>query len=155
MESEQHAARENARTPMHWTNETNAGFTKSEPWIELNPNFATGVNVADQEKEDYSVLNYFRKMTKIRKENPTLIYGSYELLHPENEEIYAYLRHSEEDRFLVILSFANETVTYSLPGHVTYNRITKVISNNKILDESIYKEFMLSPYQAVVYRLEN
>ncbi|MEM7086512.1 MAG: alpha-glucosidase [Bacteroidota bacterium] len=155
MESEQHAARENARTPMHWDGQLNAGFTNGEPWIKLNPNYKEGVTVADQENEPYSILNYFRKMTKIRKQHPTLIYGAYELLHPEHEEVYAYLRHSKEERFLVLLSFAKETLTYSLPGHVTYNRITKVISNNKILDESIYKEFMLAPYQAIVYRLEN
>ena len=155
MESEQDAARENARTPMHWDSSSNAGFSEGTPWIRLNPNFTTGVNVADQESEAYSVLNYFRKMTRIRKAHPALTYGAYELLHPDNEEVYAYVRSLEAVRFLILLSFSPKTVTYALPKHVTYNRITKVISNDKILDDTIYKEFMLAPYQAIVYRLEN
>jgi len=155
MESEQHAARENARTPMHWSAEEQAGFTSGTPWIRLNPNYASGVNVADQEGEQYSVLNYFRKMVTVRKQYPTLVYGAYTLLDPEDESIYAYLRTRGEQCFLVLLNFSTETVHYTLPPTVNYNRKIKIISNGLILDDQTYKEFLLGAWQAVVYRLED
>lgn len=154
MESEQHAARENARTPMQWENANQAGFTNGTPWIRIHSNHEDGVNVADQEKEKYSVLNYFRSMTAIRKKHLALVYGTYEILHPEHEEIYAYTRTLGTDVFLILLNFSRETISYTLPAHISYNRIKKVISNDLILDDQTYKEFMLRGYQAVVYQLE-
>ncbi len=155
MESEKHAARENARTPMHWDASQHGGFTTGEPWIRLNPNYASGVNVASQEVEEYSILHYFRKITTVRKSNLALVYGDYECLHPEHEEVYAYTRTLGGECFLILLNFSDVTVTYSLPSHIQYNRKTKIISNDLILDDQTYKEFMLGAWQAVVYKLEN
>ncbi|WP_299209425.1 alpha-glucosidase [uncultured Dokdonia sp.] len=155
MQSEQHAARENARTPMHWDATPNAGFTKATPWIRLNPNYSDGISVAHQEEEDHSVLSYFRKMTAVRKSNVALVYGVYKCLDPDHEQIYAYTRTLGENRFLILLNFSEDTVTYTLPHHITYNRKEKVISNTLILDDKTYREFMLSGWQAVVYRLED
>jgi len=155
MQSEQHAARENARTPMHWDATPNAGFTKATPWIRLNPNYSDGISVAHQEEEDHSVLSYFRKMTAVRKSNVALVYGVYKCLDPDHEQIYAYTRTLGENRFLILLNFSEDTVTYTLPHHITYNRKEKVISNTLILDDKTYREFKLSGWQAVVYRLED
>lgn len=155
MESEQHAARENARTPMHWDTSPNAGFTSGIPWIRVNPNYHDKVSVAYQEEEEYSILSYFRKITAVRKSNLALVYGDYECLHPEHEQIYAYTRTLGTDRFLVLLNFSDDTETYVLPHHITYNRKVKVISNALILDDQTYKEFMLGAWQAVVYKLED
>ncbi len=155
MESEQHAARENARTPMHWDATANAGFTNATPWIHLNPNYQEGVSVAHQEEEDYSVLSYFRKITAVRKSNPALVYGTYECLDPDHEHIYAYTRTLGADRFLILLNFSDNTVNYTIPPHITYNRKVKVISNGLILDDQTYREFMLGAWQAVVYKIED
>ena len=152
--SEQHAARENARTPMHWDTSKNAGFTSGEPWIRLNPNFKDGVSVAEQENEDYSVLSYFKRITQIRKSHLTLIYGEYDCLDPQDESIYAYTRTLNDSRFLILLNFSDDTVNYALPHHISYNRKVKIISNSKVLDDKTYKEFMLSAWQAIVYKLE-
>lgn len=155
MESEQHAARENARTPMHWDATPNAGFTKATPWIGINPNYQDGVSVAYQEEEEYSVLSYFRKITMVRKSTPALVYGAYECLDPDHEQIYAYTRTLGADRFLILLNFSDDTVNYTVPPHITYNRKVKVISNTRILDDKTYREFMLGAWQAVVYKIEN
>jgi oligo-1,6-glucosidase len=155
MESEQHTARENARTPMHWDESPNAGFSNGAPWIQLNPNFSIGINVAAQESEAYSVLSYFRNMTEIRTHNPALIYGNYECLHQDHMEIYAYVRTLEDQRFLILLNFSNEITTYNLPYHIKYNRIIKILSNDLILDDQTFREFMLKPWQAILYKLEN
>lgn len=155
MESEQHAARENARTPMHWDTSNQGGFTSGTPWIRMNPNYTQGVTVADQEQDQYSILKYFRKITAVRKQHKGLVYGDYKLLDPENEAVYAYTRTWGSERYLVLLNFSTETTLFIVPAHINYNRKVKLISNNKILDDQTYKEFLLSAYQAVVYRLED
>ena len=154
MDNEQHTARENARTPMQWDSSSQAGFTTSKPWIRLNSSYKKGINVAYQEQENYSILSYFRKITALRKSNPSLVYGDYECLNPEHEQVYAYTRTQEAQRLLILLNFSNETVHFSLPKHINYNRKVKLISNSLILDDQTYKEFMLSAWQAIVYRLE-
>jgi len=154
MNSEKHAARENARTPMQWDSSGNAGFTGGKPWIRLHPNYAHGVNVASQEKQDFSILSYFKKAIALRKSNKALIYGDYECLHPEHEQVYGYTRNLNDQRFLILLNFSDTSTTFLLPPHINYNRKVKVLSNCKILDDKTYKEFMLAPWQAVVYKLE-
>ncbi|RMB56237.1 alpha-glucosidase [Dokdonia sinensis] len=155
MESEQHAARENARTPMQWDDTINAGFTNSEPWIKLNPDYKDGVNVKSQEKDKYSILNYFRKITELRKKNKVLVYGDYHCIYPEHDKVYAYTRTLEAERFLILLNFSDEIERFTLPVNITYNRKIKLISNDKILDDKTFKEFALRPWQAVVYKLEH
>lgn len=155
MDGEQHIARENARTPMHWNTTKHAGFTKVEPWIKLNPNYKDGVNVAQQHKDKNSVLSYFKKMTSIRKENPALVYGAYECILPTHEHVYCYTRTLEDQRFLILLNFSDKIERFSLPLEVHYNRKIKVISNDKVLDDKTFKEFLLRPWQAIVYQLEN
>ena len=74
-------SRDNARTPMQWTADTNAGFTGGVPWIKVNPDYRT-VNVAAEERDTGSVLHYFRRMIQLRKSEPMLVYGRYPLLDP-------------------------------------------------------------------------
>ncbi len=155
MESEQHAARENARTPMQWNTSKNAGFTTAKPWIRLNPDYKNGVNVVQQETEAYSVLSYFKKAVAMRKKYPALVYGNYNIIHPENEQVYAYTRTQGAERFLVLLNFCDDITHFSLPNDISYNRILKILSNDLILDDKIFKEFTLKPWQAIVYKLEN
>jgi oligo-1,6-glucosidase len=154
MKSEKHAARENARTPMHWDSSENAGFSKGNPWIRLNPNYENGINVLSQEKEKYAVLAYFKKAVALRKSNPALVYGDYKCLNPDDEKVYAYTRRLKDQQFLILLNFSDHTETIFLPSTISYNRKVKVLSNAKILDDKTYKEFMLAPWQAIVYKLE-
>jgi glycosidase len=88
-------SRDNGRTPMQWDISTQAGFTEGTPWLKVNQNFEK-INVANQEQEESSILNYFRKMIGIRKSNPVLIYGRYDLLVPDHEQLYAYTRTLED-----------------------------------------------------------
>lgn len=154
MASEQHAARENARTPMQWNDSLHAGFTTTQPWIKLNPDFKNGVNVAHQEQEDYTVLSYFKKITSLRKAYPTLVYGDYECILPEDENVYCYTRTLDSERFLIFLNFSDTVSNFVLPPSIQYNRKKKLISNSLVLDDQTYKEFMLDAWQAIVYLLE-
>src|SRR4029079_3485041 len=89
MEDIKFGCRDNGRTPMQWDSSAHAGFTTGSPWLKVNQNYLS-INVAAQEKDPSSCLNYFRKMVKLRKENLALVYGKYALLDKNNPNVYAY-----------------------------------------------------------------
>ncbi len=97
-------ARDNSRTPFQWTSGDKAGFTTGDPWIKIPENYKE-INAEAQEKNPNSPLNYFRKLTKLRTENPVLVYGKYTLLDKENEDVYSYTRELDGKKFLVLLNF--------------------------------------------------
>jgi oligo-1,6-glucosidase len=101
-------ARDNGRTPMQWSNTTEAGFTNGTPWIKVNPNYTT-INVNAEEKDPNSILNYFKKMVRLRKTTPALIYGKYELLDKDNPSVYCYTRTWNGRKILVLLNFKSQT----------------------------------------------
>jgi len=152
LQNEKHASRDNARTPMQWDTSKNAGFTEAKPWIKVNENYVEGINVAQQEPEKDSVLNYFRKMVVVRKKHLGLVYGTYELLLPENEEVYAYLRTFNEERYLVLLSFSTKKVVVSFE-ELNFDSAKLLISNDDAPYVKKDSDFELEPYQACVYQL--
>lgn len=101
------SSRDNGRTPMQWDGNANAGFTSGAPWLKVNPNYTT-INVAAQEKDPNSILNYFRKMTNLRKSEPTLVYGNFEMVDINNPSVFAYTRSLNGKTLLVLLNFKGE-----------------------------------------------
>src|SRR5882724_519596 len=106
LEAQKISARDNGRTPFQWDSSANAGFTNGSPWLKVNPNYRT-VNVAAEEKDPRSPLNYFRKMVKLRKSDPALVYGRYSLLDKDNKQVYAYMREWQGEKILVLLNFSS------------------------------------------------
>ncbi|UII19178.1 glycoside hydrolase family 13 protein [Fulvivirga ligni] len=141
-------SRDNARTPMQWNASENAGFTRGTPWLAVNPNYTT-INVDAEDKDPNSCLNYFRKMTQLRKSNPILIYGDYKLLYPDNEQVYAYERSLDGEAVLVLLNFSDQGATLNLPYEIDAQNI--MINNMADLNLS-GNELTLEPYQAVIVR---
>jgi oligo-1,6-glucosidase len=142
-------ARDNGRTPMQWDASENANFSMGEPWLSVNKNH-NEINVEVQNEDPNSILNYFRSMVKLRKDNDVLIYGDYELLAAKNPDIYAYTRTLNNEKVLVLLNFTNHDSSIELMEIETINETminnykTVEISNNKI---------KLKPYQAIVFKL--
>lgn len=98
-------ARDNGRTPFQWDGTDNAGFTTGIPWLKINDN-KKEVNVAAEEKDPNSPLQYFRKLVQLRKDNKdVLVYGKYTLLDKDNPSVYAYTREGGGKKFLVLLNF--------------------------------------------------
>jgi oligo-1,6-glucosidase len=151
LENEKEAARDNARTPMQWDTTRHAGFTSGNPWLKVNPNHLTRISVKAQENDQFSVLNYFKKMTKIRKENLALIYGDYKVIDNTNEQVYAYTRALEKDCFLILLNFSVAQVAFTVS--LDYKEAILIISNTDVLESNSKKEFLLKPYQATIYKL--
>lgn len=152
VENEKDASRDNARTPMQWDTSENSGFSQVKPWLKVNENFKEGINTASQESEKNSVLNYFRRMVQVRKDHLALVYGSYELLLKDNEDIYAYTRTLNDERYLVFLSFSTKKVIVNI-DEIVFEKIEMVISNDEICPTEKINIFELMPYQASIYRL--
>jgi oligo-1,6-glucosidase len=107
MKQIQAASRDNSRTPMQWDASSQAGFTTGTPWIKVNTNYVT-INADAQQNDPNSCLNYFRKLTKLRKDELSLVYGHYTLLDKMNPSVYAYLREWQGRRMLILLNFSAE-----------------------------------------------
>ena len=105
-------SRDNARTPMQWNDGRNAGFTDGTPWFALNPNY-TVINAENALEDKNSVFYYYQKLISLRKEYQVFLDGSFTLLLPEDEKIFAYVRKNEDSELLVCVNFTYEEL--SLP----------------------------------------
>jgi oligo-1,6-glucosidase len=106
-----YSGRDNARTPMQWSQEHEAGFTEGSPWMPVNPN-KDRINVATQESQADSILNYFRAMVSLRKAHPALTYGSYQPIETANDKIFTYIRESEKEKYQIVLNFSDESSNF-------------------------------------------
>ena len=109
-------SRDNARTPMQWSSKENAGFTTGMPWLKVNSNYKE-INVKSQEKDADSVLNYYRKLVKVRKSpeyKEVFTYGQFEPAYEDTDSIMAYYRFDGEKRVLVVANFGKEAVELEL-----------------------------------------
>lgn len=142
--------RDNARTPMQWNDSENGGFTLGTPWIKVNPNYKS-INVEEEINNEDSILNYYKKLIKIRKDNEIVVYGKYDLLLEESEEIYSYMRTLNNERLLVICSFSKEETTFNLPSEVEYNSKKLLIGNYDVCMDEQLENIKLRPYECRVY----
>nr|WP_315035807.1 alpha-glucosidase [uncultured Lachnoanaerobaculum sp.] len=143
-----HKSRDNARTPMQWDASENAGFTTGTPWIAVNPNYKK-INVEDQLKREDSVFNYYKKLIRLRKENEIIVYGNYELLLPEDENIFAYVRSLDGKKLLTVCNFSKSEQKFDFQG---YENAEVLISN---YNRDAGEDGILKPYEATVLLLEN
>jgi oligo-1,6-glucosidase len=131
---------------MQWSDTTEAGFTNGTPWIKVNPNYTT-VNVTAEEKDPNSILNYFKKMVRLRKTTPTLIYGRYELLDKDNPSAYCYTRTGNGKKILVLLNFKAQDAKANTGLDLSKAKI--LIGN--YTDPSLNGN--LRPYEAIVMEI--
>lgn len=134
-------SRDNARTPMQWDKTKNAGFTSGKPWFELNPNYQT-INARDQIEDSNSVFSYYKKLIELRHKSDLIIYGDYELLDPEDEEVFAYKRRYNGETLLVISNFTDKEITRDY-GQKDGQLLIGNYDDDKNMD--------LRPYESKVY----
>lgn len=152
-------SRDNARTPMQWNNEPNAGFTTGVPWIMVNPNY-TEINAEEQMYRSGSVFQYYKKLIELRKEMDIITYGDFELLLPEHSDLFVYARNFQNKKLLVVCNFSNEERTFILPEGFTGKNL--LIANDEThrtytmeISSQGYRPkpcVVLGPYGAAVYR---
>ncbi len=137
-------SRDNARTPVQWDDTENAGFTTGRPWIGVNPNY-TEINAKAETADENSVFHYYKKLIALRKQNPIMVYGKYELLLEDSEELFVYTRTLEEEKLLVVCSFSDKETVFEIPDEFVGKAC--LISNR----ENVYdkKQVVLKPYEAL------
>ena len=144
-------SRDNARTPMQWDSTNYAGFSENTPWIDVNENYKS-INVESQLANENSVLNFYKKLIKIRKENLSLIYGRYDMILEEDEKIYAYTRTLDNDKYVVIVNVSDEEALYKYDDlDLIYENL--MLANYKVREHGILKEVVLKPYEARLYKV--
>ncbi|MBU2439606.1 alpha-glucosidase C-terminal domain-containing protein, partial [bacterium] len=152
MEATHRISRDNARTPMQWSDSPNAGFTTGAPWIKVNLNYPD-INVAHDLKDSNSIFCYYQKIIQLRKENLIMIYGDYQLILEDDEYIYSYLRTLNKDRLLIILNFFSSQIIFNLPANINYQEKELLISNYNVEEKEGIKSIYLRPYEVRVYKL--
>ena len=128
-------SRDNARTPMQWDDTENAGFSKSKPWLKVNPNYKD-INVKSENENPDSILNLYREMVTFRKQNLCLVYGDYQCLDEANEQIYAYRRFDQDTEFLIVHNMSNAQVNWEYGIKVKDFKIIKTNLNTLTPDLS-------------------
>ncbi|SFC60711.1 alpha-glucosidase [Alkalibacterium subtropicum] len=143
--------RDNARTPMQWSNEPHAGFTTGTPWFGVNPNYSE-INVEEAVNDPDSIFHYYKKMIKLRKGTPALVYGSYELRAEAHPQVFAYLRLYDGERYAVIVNLFNEPAEFSLDEDL---EIEELLLSNYYSNAAVTDTLQLKPYEARVYKLSD
>ena len=138
-------SRDNARTPVQWNDGENAGFTDGTPWIAVNRNYRT-INAEAQIRDENSVLNYYKRLIALRHEKPVIVYGEYQMLLPEDPEVFAYERTLNGVKLTVICSFAD----YEVGCPLLSNDAEILISNYQDRAQSVLRPFETVVYETVV-----
>ncbi len=143
-----HASRESARTPMQWDAGPNAGFSSGKPWFYINPNYQE-VNVAAQEDDPDSLLNFYRAALKLRRDLAVVKYGTYRDLRPLSPKLFVYERVNKGRRLLVICSYSDKPQNFRAPrGYDLSRGLLLLKSHGNYLRGN---SFTLRPYETRVY----
>lgn len=138
--------RDPARTPMQWTPDRNAGFTTGTPWLPIPPLHAT-TNVARQEMDPASLLNFYRTLIRIRRENPCLSVGSWNVLQRGEDGLIGFERKEDGARIAIIVNMAGKRKTARYDGSI-YGRV--ILSTHDEVHAPGRGTIELLPYEGVM-----
>ncbi len=141
------SSRDSARTPMQWDRSANAGFSKVKPWFYVNPNYRK-INVRAEEADEYSILNFYRKCLAYRKNSKVALWGTYREYRRYDNYIYMYERSYRGRKILVVCSFADHEIKWTLPRAFSQKKGKLVICNYPV-----HMPAILQPYEARVYEI--
>ena len=147
-------SRDNARTPVQWSDAPNAGFTTGKPWLMVNPNYVT-INAEAQLKDPDSVFHYYKKLIALRRDSQwsdVIVYGNYNLLAPEDKSVFAYTREFEGKKLLVICNMTAQEVAFTVPESVCWNEAVAVVGTNA--PATLERDLNLKPWSASVWELK-
>ena len=138
-------SRDSARTPVQWSSEKNAGFTTGKPWFYVNENYKE-INVADQESDDNSVLNFYRKAILLRKELSCVRNGNYKEYGKMSGSLYTYSREDDKEKILVVCSYSKRNQKWNVPKDFDISTSELLLANYDNLEGTTLK-----PYETRVY----
>lgn len=137
--------RDNARRPMQWSNEENAGFTSGNPWLKVNPNYPK-INVKAALADPDSIFYTYQKLIKLRHENPVVVDGDFELVENTGDSVLAFWRKLGSEKWLIVANLSGERQRFNLD-----NDFKEVLISNYEKQDSL-KNIILKPYEAFAVR---
>ncbi|MEH7495210.1 glycoside hydrolase family 13 protein [Neobacillus niacini] len=141
--------RDNARTPIQWDRTENAGFTTGIPWLHVNPNYQE-INVAASLEDPDSIFYCYQKLIQLRKDNPIIVWGEYELVTDTSEQVFMYLRKYEGETWAVVANFGEQKKTLQLE-HL--GQSNEVIISNYERSSVDFEQLELKPFEAIAVKL--
>jgi glucan 1,6-alpha-glucosidase len=145
--------RDNARTPMQWNDTDHAGFTTGKPWLHVHPNYKE-INVENNLKDPHSIFHTYQKLIQLRKDNPIVVWGEFELVEGVPEKVFAYYRKYEGKTWLVVANFSEDGTEAVIPGI----KESEVIISNYNREKIDFTHLILKPYESFavsIKRLSN
>jgi glycosidase len=131
---------------MHWNSGRNAGFSTGEPWINVNPNYRE-INAEEQTRRVDSVFAYYKTLIQFRKKMDIITFGAYELLLPDDPDLFVYIRAFEREELLVVCNFSREEKTCAPPEQ--FNGAEPLVSNENV--PVLKTSVVLGPFGAAAY----
>jgi len=139
------SSRDNARTPVQWSGEENAGFTTGKPWMSVNPNYPD-INVEKQDSDPDSILNFYRRAVMLRKQLSCVRWGNYVEYKKNSKKLYMYSRQDPRQKILVVCSFSKKNQRFKAPADFYIPGARLALCNyNTIIPDT------LQPYECRVY----
>lgn len=146
----QRKSRDNARTPMQWNEQPNAGFSTGTPWMAVNTNYAQ-INVKLAEDDESSILAFYRQLIALKLQSRLTIDGEFTLLSATDSSVFAYQRQLDGQKLIVIGSFADKKVSYKLPTKIAGDLGELVLANYQDAPTKLSNTLFLRPYEGVAY----
>jgi len=155
-------SRDNARTPMQWSSEKNAGFSEAETtWLKVGPRYQE-INVQQQLSDPHSILQYYKQLIKLRKEHCVAVYGVYQLILENHDEVFAFFRTLNQQQLFVIANCFGHSTSCTLPNHViedlkNFPEHKLLLSNYEDMQQhsTLSQLIDLRPFEARIYLFEN
>lgn len=146
----QRKSRDNSRTPMQWNDKKNAGFSEGTPWIEVNENYSK-INVEDALADKKSIYHFYQKLLKLRNDSKIAIDGQFDLIAPNDSDVFAYTRTLNGKKLIVIGSFTDKKIKLDIPQSLLDNSYHEVLSNYDDSVEELSNTIYLRPYEGIVF----
>ena len=139
--------RDNARTPIQWNANKNAGFTTGKPWLHINPNYKD-INVEAALADPDSIFYTYQKLIKLRHKNPIVVDGDFELVKNTNDSVLAYYRKLDDQKWLIVANLSSDTQSFDSEEKISEN----IISNYQ--DHDDLHNLELRPYEAFAVKVK-
>ncbi len=150
MQSINAKGRDNARTPVQWTDGDYAGFSKVKPWIVLNSNYKQ-INVANDLNNPDSIWHFYQKLIKLRKKSAIVLHGNFKLLDEDNLYIFAYVRSYQEQKLYVISNFSSNEQSFKLNTDLNNAHLLTTNYNRQVLPQN--GVFLLQQFETIAFLL--
>lgn len=148
-------SRDNSRTPIHWNDQKQAGFTDGQPWIDIADNYKE-INVEKSLKDEDSIFYHYKELINLRKTEDTIAYGNFEMILNNHNEIFAYARKYKNEIIIVVNNFYDNEIDVNLDEILKLKKYqVDILISNYIDSSKDITNIKLRPYESIVYKLEN